>query len=214
MAKATDEIARLERELAAARERLFAAGKARDEEGERGKTLRAEVEALVDPDLEEIPVRLREVEAVNERVRQKKARTVLAGELATAEAEAAGLTGAIDAVDAQKAEVLERASFPVPGLGFGERGVTFNGLDLAQASAAEQLRVSMAMGLALNPKLPIVLIRDGSLLDSKSLALVSKMAEDAKAQVWLEVVGKGGVGVVIEDGQVEGATAAPGAGAA
>jgi hypothetical protein len=34
------------------------------------------------------------------------------------------------------------------------------------------------------------------------------MAEEAGAQVWLEIVGKGGVGVVIEDGQVDGAPAA------
>ncbi len=37
--------------------------------------------------------------------------------------------------------------------------------------------------------------------------MVAAMAEKAGAQVWLEVVGKGGVGVVIEDGAIEGAPA-------
>lgn len=207
VARARDEIARLERELAAARERLTVAEDLRAQEEKRGKALRAEVEALMDPDLDEIPAKLRGVETVNDLVRRRKEREKLAGELQATEAEAARLTGEIEAIDAQKAEVLEQAAFPVPGLGFGEGGVTFNGLPLSQASAAEQLRVSMGMGLALNPKMPIVLIRDGSLLDSKSLALVTGMAEAAKAQVWLEVVGKGGVGIVIEDGQVEGAAA-------
>jgi septal ring factor EnvC (AmiA/AmiB activator) len=208
------EIAKLEKALADARALLAADERDLETARQRGKALVEQVNALADPDLDEIPARLREVEAVNERVRQKKARAALAGELAAAESEASKLSAEIEAIDGQKAAVLDEASFPVPGLGFGERGVTLNGLPLDQASAAEQLRVSMAMGLALNPKLPVVLIRDGSLLDAKSLALVSAMAEAAKAQVWLEVVGKGGVGVVIEDGQVEGAAAQAEKGAA
>lgn len=196
-------IAELEELLRVARTTLTAAKQNEDEIVARGKALRDEVQALVDPDLEAMAARLRDVEAVNERVRQKTARAALVGELAAAEEEAAKLSGSLEDIDAQKAAVLEQAAFPVPALGFGESGVTLNGLPLDQASAAEQLRVSMAMGLALNPKLPIVLIRDGSLLDAKSLALVSKMAEEAKAQVWLEIVSKGDVGVVIEDGMVE-----------
>lgn len=201
------EIARLEKALVDAKALLANDEKDLEAALQRGQKLKVEVEAIADPDLEEIPRRLREVEAVNERVRQKKARAAEAEQVRLAEEASARLTAEIEAIDAQKAEVLQQASFPVAGLGFGEGGVTFNELPLAQASAAEQLRVSMGMGLALNPKLPIVLIRDGSLLDSKSLALITRMAEEAKAQVWLEVVGKGGVGIVIEDGQVEGAGA-------
>ena len=195
-------IAAFEEQIADARALLAADERDLEDAKQRGQAARIAVEALVDPDMDEIPRRLREVEAVNERVRAKKARAALVAELATAEAEAAKLTTAIEEVDAQKAAALEQATFPIPGLGFGERVVTFNGLDLSQASAAEQLRVSMAMGLSLNPKLSIVLLRDGSLLDAKSLSLITKMAEDAKAQVWLEIVSKGPTGVVIEDGMV------------
>lgn len=51
-----------------------------------------------------------------------------------------------------------------------------------------------------NPKLKVVLIRDGSLLDENSLRTVGEMAEAAGAQVWLETVGKDGEGIIIEDG--------------
>lgn len=115
---------------------------------------------------------------------------------------AEGLTEAIAEVDKEKAAALASAKFPVPGLGFGENGVELKGVPLEQASGAEQLRVSLAMGIALNPKLKVLLIRDGSLLDEKSMALVAAQAEAAGAQVWLEVVGSKGVGVVIEDGSV------------
>lgn len=62
----------------------------------------------------------------------------------------------------------------------------------------------MAIALAANPKLPVVLIRDGSLLDEDGLRMVAEMAEARGAQVWLERVSNAGnVGVVIEDGRVK-----------
>lgn len=79
----------------------------------------------------------------------------------------------------------------------------FNGIPFSQASSAEKLKVSMAMSIALNPTLRVVLIRDASLLDSNSLKMVAEMAEKTKSQVWIERVSDGDpVGVVIEDGQV------------
>lgn len=56
----------------------------------------------------------------------------------------------------------------------------------------------------MNPQLKILLIRDGSLLDSSNLETISKMAEENDAQVWIERVGKGAeCSVIISDGEVE-----------
>jgi predicted ABC-type transport system involved in lysophospholipase L1 biosynthesis ATPase subunit len=72
-----------------------------------------------------------------------------------------------------------------------------------QASGAEQLRVSLAMAIALNPKLRVIRIADGSLLDSDNLALVESIARENDFQVWIEMVGDGdGRGIIIEDGSV------------
>ena len=200
-------IAKLEESLRLARERLASREKARELEREKGIALRAEVDLLADPDLQEIPAKLRELDQVNESVRAKRARAAAAGELAGAETEAAKLEAEIAAVDEQKAQALREARFPVDGLAFAEDGVTLGGLPLEQASSAEQLRVSLAMGIALNPKLKVLLIRDGSLLDEASLRLVAEMAEKSGVQVWIEIVSTEGVGIVIEDGQVAGADA-------
>ena len=64
----------------------------------------------------------------------------------------------------------------------------------------------MAMALASRPQLPLVLIRDGSLLDDDSRAIIEQMAEAAGAQVFLELVSMTGEGasVVIEDGTASG----------
>jgi hypothetical protein len=81
----------------------------------------------------------------------------------------------------------------------------YRGFPFEQASSAEQLRVSAAIGMALNPELKVMLIRDGSLLDAESLRLLSELAERADHQIWIERVSTGEeVSVVIEDGLVAG----------
>jgi hypothetical protein len=59
------------------------------------------------------------------------------------------------------------------------------------------------MAMAMSPDLRVILIRDGSLLDSTNMALIEEMAAEHDYQVWLEVVREdGAMGVVIEDGAV------------
>ena len=114
------------------------------------------------------------------------------------------LTRKIAALDEQKAQALASASFPVTGLGFDEQGVTFQGVPFSQASSAEQIRVSLAMAMALNPKLRVLRIKDGSLLDEDTLAAIREQVKEQDFQLWLEVVttsAEGGA-VLIEDGEV------------
>lgn len=113
------------------------------------------------------------------------------------------LTDSITAVDEKKKATLAAAKFPVPGMSFNETGVLLNGLPFGQASSAEQLLVSAAMGAAMNPKLKVMMIRDGSLLDDDSLKMIAEFAAEHDYQIWIERVGDGKeVSVVIEDGQV------------
>lgn len=116
----------------------------------------------------------------------------------------------IAAIDARKRTALSQATFPVPGLGFNDDGLTFEGLPFEQASYAQQLRVAVAMGLAQNPKLKVLLIRHGNALDSTSLQLLAELATEHGAQVWLERVAESadGVSVFIEEGRVTSPVAA------
>ncbi|MCA9529419.1 MAG: hypothetical protein KC543_04710, partial [Myxococcales bacterium] len=114
-----------------------------------------------------------------------------------------GLTASLAEIDEEKRAAIERAEFPLEGLGFAEEGVTLGGIPFAQASAAERLRASVAIGLALHPDLRVLLVRDGALLDDDSLKLVAEMAAAHEAQVWVERVGDGDPGaIIIEDGAV------------
>jgi hypothetical protein len=137
----------------------------------------------------------------NRRVRQNSDRRKAEGQLAIALKESADLTEQIEGLDAEKKALLESARFPVHGLSFTDEGVLFNGLPLEQASQGEQLRVSAAIGMALNPKLKVLMIRDASLLDDEAMAILAQQAHDKGYQLWLERVGAGQeVSVVIEDG--------------
>lgn len=174
-------------------------------------TRRTELDTRLDaaraavPDLLAIRQRLDDAEATNDKVRANTRRAEVAQAVADNRKESEQLTTEIGAADKQKLDSIAAAKFPIDGLSVTDEGVTFDGFPFDQASGADRLRISTAIGIALNPKLKVLLIRDGSALDSTSLALMATMAADADAQVWLEKVAetKEGVSVLIEDGTVK-----------
>lgn len=155
--------------------------------------------------IDEAPIRVRlaGIQETNSKARDNQRHDETAREAVASEVQAKKLTAKIEAINADKAALIAAAKFPIQGLTVGAEGVEFEGLPFEQASSAEQLRVSVAMGLAVNPKLRVLLIRDGSLLDEDSLKMVAEMAAKADAQVWIERVGEdSATSVVIEDGAV------------
>lgn len=154
-------------------------------------------------DTKPISDQISNADAINRKVRENAAHKKLAAEAKAATEESEMLTSDLNKLDEQKRTTLESAKFPINGLSFDESGVLYKGIPFSQCSSAEQLRVSVAMGLAMNPKLRVLLIRDGSLLDEDNLKMISEMATAADSQVWIERVSNGGeVGIVIEDGEV------------
>lgn len=118
------------------------------------------------------------------------------------EDESEQLTLRIQARNAQKDEAISKAQMPVEGISFGDGEILYNGVSFAQASTAEKIRISVAIAAAFNPKLRVVHIRDGSLLDSESKAWLAEYAAKNDLQVWVEEVSDGdGVGFVIHDGR-------------
>ncbi len=115
----------------------------------------------------------------------------------------------MEARNAAKAKAISAAKMPVPGLEFGEGEILLNGLPFDQGSDAERLRTSIAIAMAANPKLRVIRVRDGSLLDDDAMKLLGEMAETSDMQVWVEVIQTGSeVAVVMEDGMVKVAEAA------
>jgi len=153
-------------------------------------------------DVAPISAQVTDISATNQKIRANQDYVRARDAAASLETEVQALTASIDEHDAVKRKSIADAALPVPNLSFDETGVTLNGKPFEQASDAEKIRTSVAMGLALNPTLRVVLIRDGSLLDSKSLAIIQEMAATNNAQIWVERVSDDGKGcqVVMVDG--------------
>jgi len=134
-------------------------------------------------------------------VRLRDARRYLADELVDKAAEAKRLTDTIATIDETKKEMLESASFPIPNVRLDEDGVFLNGEPLENASQKERIEFAVAVGMAVNPDVRLILIRDGSLLDDEAKASLDAMAHERGFQVWLECV-KSDTGIIIEDGAV------------
>lgn len=150
---------------------------------------------------------LEAVEETNKKVQANQNYDQRATELASAKAVANAVTKRIQEIDAEKLKKLSEIKYPIEGLSISDAGtVTFEGLPLAQASQAAQMRISVAIAAAMNPKLRVMLIRDGSLVDEEGLTLLEGLAREFDLQIWIERVGKKDkCAVIIENGQVEGA---------
>lgn len=219
--KASDEYARVERvvtsyhaEIASLRRQLdVLEGKLSLEEaslndkqrGLEALAITAQSARAVVPDVDVIRTKLAAVEAKNTKVRANQKRVEAEAEVGALKRQVADAQKTVDEADAYKKAALEAVTFPVPGLGVSENGVTFNGLPLSQASSSEQLRISVAIGCALNPTLKVLLVRNGNLLDDAHMKLLAEQAEAADMQVWAEFVTSdvGEVSVFIEEGRVK-----------
>jgi AAA domain len=114
------------------------------------------------------------------------------------------ISAELDELEAKQTKAIEEAKFPIPGLAFGNEEVIFEGIPFSQVSNADQIRASVAIGMADNPELRVMRIKDGSLLDDASMSIISKMCMDQDFQLYVEIVDTSGdVGVYLEEGEVK-----------
>jgi energy-coupling factor transporter ATP-binding protein EcfA2 len=157
----------------------------------------------VEARLEQIATELNHAAAVGAAHARWDERCRLADEVALLQAKHNEQDTRIAEIRSQVEEIIAGAKFPVPGLGFTSSGIKLNGLPFEQASQAEQLRVSVGIAVTLNPRFRVMLIRQGSLLDKRSMALLRQLCTEFKVQAWVEAVGEEGPAtVVIVDGAV------------
>ena len=157
-----------------------------------------------DVDTAPIVEKIKGAESVNRAVRGKQERAKEQDNVGRMEGERLALTSAIEGIDTKKAKALSEAKWPIEGLGFSDEGVTYNGLPFSQAGASARLRTSVAIGCAQHPDLQVMLVRDASLLDQKSMEMLARLAEEKDEMLWIERVGSGDKGaIILEDGEIK-----------
>jgi AAA domain len=159
---------------------------------------------LPDPiDIGALRQRIATAQQTNAGIAARDRRRELESAASTAEARSAELTKAMTERDAAKAKAIAAAPIPVPGIEFGDGMLMLNGVPLDQASDAEQLRTSVAIAMAIHPKLRVIRVRDGNVLDPDGMKLLAELAAQNDCQVWVETVRQDDrVAFVIEDGRV------------
>jgi hypothetical protein len=157
------------------------------------------------PDIQEIRRELDEAKMHNAKLVGRGERLRLFKQAEEARKRSEDLTRRMDERELEKRNKIEAAAMPVPGLGFEGSVVTLGGHPFEQASMAEQIRASLHLAMAQNPRLRVVLIREASLIDSDGMELIRQIAEARGFQVWAERVQPSGTGpsILIEDGTVK-----------
>ena len=154
-------------------------------------------------DVAELRSKLDDAKSINVEVEKRKRKDEIIEEAKALEQQAQVLTERMEARENAKVEAIKKAQMPVEGLSFGDGIVTYNGIPFEQTSDSEKLKVSLGIAMAANPKIRVIRIENGSLLDSDSLGQIANMAKEKDCQIWIEQVEESGaVGVVIDDGSV------------
>jgi hypothetical protein len=159
--------------------------------------------AMEEQDPAPIRAQISSADETNAKIRANREHAKTARALAERESAYQAKSDAIAALEVQKRELLANAKFPVKGLSFGDGGLLYKGQTLRDTCDSDKIKIGLALGMALNPDLKVLRVKEGSLLDDDSKALIHKMVSGRGYQLWIETVGEGGASaIVIEDGTI------------
>ncbi len=180
-------IARLEKELAAARETLKAAEKMAAESVTELETFDEEnpIEG-VESALAEVMKKMTNANAINAAVQKKKDRKQISSELATAESEASTVNTELEKLREERLDLVRKAKLPVKGLQLTTEALLFNGKPLIQESTGNMIRVCAELAMAEEPECRVVFIREGALTNLANRQIIYKVAEERGYQCWEE----------------------------
>jgi DNA repair exonuclease SbcCD ATPase subunit len=201
------QLAEIQRQIQELTERLERGKEVVKQTAETVASLEAQAKELKDADVQEVKDRINNVDTVNRKVRDNRLRAEETARLNEFQKKAEGIESQMQAIASDKEKAIKEAQFPVAGLGFDDDGVTLNGLPFEQGSKKERIMTSVAIGMALQPKLRLMVCQDGSDLDSDTLAALDYVLVKNDYQMLLEIVTRTSededrCAVVIKDGAV------------
>lgn len=146
---------------------------------------------------------LNDIETKNVTIRSAKRYRELLRESEKVRQEADKLTERLNRLEQDKATRIAAAKMPIDGLSISDSDVMFEGVPFSRRSTGEQIRISTAIAMKLNPSLKTIFIREGSLVDDDGRKAIFDMAKDQGYSVWIEEVdSKGEAGIFIEAGEI------------
>ena len=172
--------------------------------------LRAEVEALVEPDTAAVEQQISAAGATNEAVQKNLDREAARKVVDELEGKAKVLSDKLDAIAEKKTAAIKAAEWPLPEMGMDDDGaLLMNGLPFEQTNKAQRIVASVKIGMAANPKLRLLVCQNGSDLDTDTLEVLDKLLKENDFQMIVELVTRTEAdedlcAVVIKDGEIKG----------
>lgn len=156
---------------------------------------------LQDESTEELEKNIREIDAINVKVRANLDRQNAMDEAYRYSARYEALSSEIDAVRQQKTELLNGAALPLEGLSVEQGELTYNGAKWDCMSGSDQLKAATAIVRAINPHCGFVLMDKLEQMDLNTLQEFGKWLEKEDLQVIATRVSTGDeCSIIIEDG--------------
>ena len=188
---------------------LKAALVSRDEKEEQIATLKEECEGLKDNTeaMSEVRQQLSQADELNRKFRDNEEHKKLEAEVKQSRGQYQKLTDQLADIRDERAEEVANAEWPVEGMELQEDGLLLNGMPFEQVSTSQKIMASVRVGMALNPKLRLLVCEHGSDLDNDTLDALQKVLEESEFQMLVELVSRTQedeerCAVVIADGQV------------
>ena len=160
---------------------------------------------LVDESTEQLEASIRDIEAINAKVRTNQDKIRAETEAKEYNDQYAGLTAQLEAVRQQKTDLLQGANLPLPGLSVENGELIYMGKPWDCMSGSDQLKVSTAIVRALKPECGFVLLDKLEQMDLETLREFSAWMEAEGLQGIATRVSTGGeCSIIIEDGYAKG----------
>ena len=142
------------------------------------------------PSMEALLAEQKEIQEHNEKAKEVLAMIERHKTIKTKEDMVVELTAKIEGFVASKKKLFIDNPLPVKGLTFDENNVLYKGLALneEQHPSSVIISVGVAIAMAKNPNLKIIIIRDGSLLDKDTYNKILGMVEKKGFQLFIEMV--------------------------
>lgn len=160
---------------------------------------------LQDQSTAELERNIADIEAINVKVRANLDKEKAEMDANDYGQQYAVLTAELDKTRQEKADLLNHATLPLPGLSVEEGALTYNGKRWDSMSGSDQLKVSTAIVRRLNPKCGFVLLDKLEQMDIGTLREFGAWLESEGLQAIATRVSTGGeCSIIIEDGYVAG----------
>lgn len=208
--KVSEEVFALEEKLIAAKNRLESAKIDLADLRKESQIRDESVLKLIDADESEVRKQIAESGEINRKVRENQERAKAKSQLESLREQSEKLTADMNEIKETQQKMMQNAPWPVEGMGMDSEGLTYNGLPFEQSSKALRTRVSVKIGMALNPKLRLLVCQAGGDCDVETLNELETILAENDFQMLLEIVTRGAedearCAVIMKDGAIVGA---------